>query len=122
MTKSEWDKWEYELACGHIETINELEAKLKSKELKVYQFYEELEKLMEVILSSSGVIDKFAKNINSRRVIRFLFNNYSSYSIKFYLCLNHKIPKDILEEIVQNINGEEYEEIIEIAKTMLEKR
>lgn len=122
MTKSEWDKWIYELACGHIETINELEAKLKSKELKVYQFYEELEKLMEVILSSSGVIDKFAKNINSRRVIRFLFNNYSSYSIKFYLCLNHKIPKDILEEIVQNRNGEEYEEIIEIAKTMLEKR
>lgn len=122
MTKSEWDKWIYELACGHIETINESEAKLKSKELKVYQFYEELEKLMEVILSSSGVIDKFAKNINSRRVIRFLFNNYSSYSIKFYLCLNHKIPKDILEEIVQNRNGEEYEEIIEIAKTMLEKR
>ena len=122
MTKSEFDKWIYELACGHIETINELEAKLKSKELKVYQFYEELEKLMEVIIFSGDVIDKFAKNINSRRVIRFLFNNYSSYSIKFYLCLNHKIPKDILEEIVQNRNGEEYEEIIEIAKTMLEKR
>ena len=46
MTKSEWDKWEYELACGHIETINELETKLKSKELKVYQFYEELEKVL----------------------------------------------------------------------------
>ena len=122
MTKSEWDKWAYKLACVHIETINELEAKLKSKELKSYQFYEELEKLMEFILSSGGVIDKFAKNITSRRVIRFLFNNYSSYSIKFYLCLNHKIPKDILEEIVQNRNGEEYEEIIEIAKTMLEKR
>ena len=31
MTKSEWDKWEYELACGHIETINEFnEIEIKS--------------------------------------------------------------------------------------------